>query len=105
MNDITTLPTSVRHRMEEAERLASSGRAAEAQQLAREAGRTLATTYPEACAVILAAEYGYRGLAATVTETTIKATRTDHVVLGVRVGGQRTRTEETRIVTKKLELY
>ena len=105
MNEIVNLPSSIKERLQEARSLAQSNRSSEAEQIVREAGRALATAHPEVCALLLAAEAGYRGIAAMHTESTTTTVRTEHKVLGVRACARTQTTTETKTLLKKLELY
>ncbi len=104
MKDLTSLPLSVRASLTAVENLTKDGHPEIAARVLAETLKSLANTNPEACAVILAAQMGFRemaGVQRTVSKTT---TTTKHVRLGICIGKDVTTVTTENTIGRSLKL-
>ena len=104
MNDLITLPASVRSRIEAATQLAEQQRPNEASAMLTAAGQALAFAQPELVALLLASQLGRDRIVATMTETNQYVNETRKTFLGIQYGCDRQVRTVTRIVAKDLRV-
>ncbi|MGV3615296.1 MAG: hypothetical protein ACO1SV_08175 [Fimbriimonas sp.] len=104
MNDLSTLPASVRYQLERAQNLVQQDRPQEAQSLFREAATTLARTNPELCGALMASSLGYTELTLSQTDQWSETTKTDKHLLGVRYGHNVKTVTNTKTTTRTISL-
>lgn len=68
MQDNTSLPASLRQRLELVQQHRDRGQPERAEAVMQEMARTLATSAPELCALLLAKQLGHTGFETTETE-------------------------------------
>jgi hypothetical protein len=102
MNELTTLPTSVRLHLERANTLASQSRGNEATAAFSSAAVTLARTNPELCGLLVAAALGFTELTVTQTDTHKETTRTAKRVMGVKYGEDVSTSTKSNTSTRKI---
>lgn len=86
MNELVSLPGSIRQRIEHAQRLLEQGRPQEAATQMQSAELELAKSSPELFAILTALNKGYRGIRATQTEYSTTHFKVEHRFLGILVG-------------------
>lgn len=104
MNDLSTLPASVRYQLEQAQNLAEQNRPYEAQSALARAATTLAQQNPQLCGALIAATLGYTDLTLTETQIDSQTTRTDRHAFGVRYGHDVKTVTNTRTVQRSISL-
>lgn len=104
MNEIVSVPLSVRHQLERARNLIDNGRSGEAENVLKEAGMALARTNPELAALLVATQLGYREITATVTETSSQTTHTDKRFLGWCYANEYNTITNSRTTTRRMQL-
>lgn len=102
MNELATLPASIRQRLEMAQSLADRGRTAEAHGAYSEVLAVLARSSPDLCAVLLATLMGKNGVTSTTVEERHFVQRIEHTFLGILIAEEwvpmTTRTTSTRTI-------
>ncbi len=104
MNQLESLPTSIRERLELARTLQSNGDQRSADSVLQQAVVELARTQPEMCALLLSANLGYQGISATVVERTTVMIPRPITFCGFNVGEEWVALTTTKETTKHLRL-
>lgn len=86
MNELVSIPGSIRQRIEHAQRLLEQDRPKEAESQLRAAELELARSSPELYAVLAAMNRGYRGMEVSQTEYTRNHYKVEHRFLGILIG-------------------
>lgn len=102
MNDLTTLPSSVRYQLERAHEYAENGQMQAAERTVRDAVVTLASTNPELCGLLIALHLGYTDLTLTHTDEQTETTRTSKYAFGIRYGEDVVTVTKSKTTTKRL---
>lgn len=84
MNENTTLPASVRERLELAQRHADAGDFRQADNVLREMARALASSAPELCALLMASQLGFEGYHTEFVDEDVNETRSPRRFLGIK---------------------
>ena len=71
MNELTTVPYSVRKQLDELRSIQAQGRTSEAASFARQIAVELARTSPELCVLVLTSIHGFTELSVCESETTM----------------------------------
>ena len=99
MKENTSLPASIRERIELAQQYVDRGQYESADNVMKEMARTLASSAPELCALLIAAQMGNRGFQAIKAEATSTARRVERRAFGFCVGEDIETTSQSRTST------
>lgn len=110
MNELASLPTSIRQRLEQAQAMLAdnqqnTAQQATAQQLVAEAVRTLASSNPELCALLIAGHMGFRGFAGSRTLTKVTTKEIPRKLWGFDFGHDVETTTETQTTSVSFRLF
>jgi len=105
MNELATVPTSLRQRLELAQRLFEDNHVEEGQQLLAQAHLELARMQPELCALIMAAQRGFRGIEATTVNEVTTMTRVQKTFFGLPLGEVWEPVTTTTVTKRTLKLF
>lgn len=104
MNELATLPASIRQRLELAQTLASQNRPQEAANVLSQVGAELARTHPELCALIAAAQMGYTRIDSIHSERTTGYERVEYKLFGFPIAEEWVPVTTTKTVMKSYRL-
>lgn len=104
MNDLTTLPSSVRYQLERAHEYAENGQMQAAERAVRDAMVALAHSSPDLCALLIAAYLGYAEITVDHIEKNVEETTTGKYLLGIRYAEVVTTVTKTKTTSRRLGL-
>jgi hypothetical protein len=104
MTDINTVPRSILQRLEQVQSLASQQRMPEAGNALAQTLVEIARTQPELCAVMMAAQLGYREISFQQTVRTTNRSSTDKSIFGITYGQDNYMTTTSTTTTKTVRL-
>lgn len=104
MHDLESLPLSIRQRYEQAQTLAEQGRPDQAQLVIQEMARTLASTAPELCTLLIAGMLGFNGIGYETEQRRTDRSVTVRTAFGIQIGEDVTTTTHVDTVRKSWTL-
>ena len=104
MKENTNLPASIRQRLELAQQYADRGQYNQADNVLQEMARSLASSAPELCALLMAGQMGYQGFDHTQSEQDVRTRRVEKRMMGVKYGEDVETTTTTRTTTVRYRL-
>lgn len=104
MNDLATLPLSVRQQLERASQVPARVQPDDPRTAVQAVLRELAGKQPELCALLLASQMGYHELSVSQSEWSSNTERIDRRAFGFNIGVDETTTITERTVIRTLRL-
>lgn len=99
MQDNTSLPASIRQRLELAQQYLDQGQPQRAETVMQEMARALATAAPELCTLLMAGQMGYAGYQISNSERSTRTNRVEKKVWGMTIGEDIETVTTTRTTT------